>query len=109
MVEIVDNQWRPFVVLTCLEEIEDGKTIEHPFYFDVNCRCVIIKDTQRNATLLNIKDIGSYLIKETPEEILAAADDMINKQVEKLAKQAEENYKATMESVAKTAKKVEGK
>lgn len=109
MVQIVENQWRPFVVLTCLEETQEGKLIEHPFYFDVNCRCILIKDTVKNVTVLNIKDIGSYLIKETPEEVLAAADDMINKQAEKLAEEARKNYEATMKSVEKTAKKIGAK
>jgi len=106
MAKIIENQWRPFVILTCIEETEDGKTIEHPLYFDVNCRCVLIKDTTKNATVLNIKEIGSYLVKETPEEILAVADEMINKQAEKMAEEARKNYEATMQSVAKTAEKL---
>ena len=40
MIEIIDNEWRPFVKLTAIDA--DGN--EAPFYFDVNARVAMIQE-----------------------------------------------------------------
>lgn len=94
MIEIVNNEWRPFIVLTAV----DGEGGEAPFYFDVNTRVVMIREDDK--TVLTIKDVGSYMVKESPTEIIEAADKMIKEQKEKIY---QENFEATQAAIAKYA------
>lgn len=99
MDKIIFNKWRPFVKLTCLETLENGTRLAHPFYFDVNCRVVMIEDDENGYTILHIKDVGSYIIKETPDEIIKLVDSLIEKEQDRLAEEAKKNYEATMSRV----------
>jgi hypothetical protein len=96
MIEIIDNEWRPFVKLTAIDN--DGN--EAPFYFDVNARVAMIQEDGK--TVLNIKDLGAFYVKETPTEIIEAADRMVKEQKEKIY---QENFERTQEAIEKFANK----
>lgn len=96
MIQIVENNWRPFIVLTV-------KTSKEKFYFDVTKRPEIIAGEDCTRLLFGE---NSVVVEEKMEDIIEAVDKMIAEEQERKKTEAHEVYLQTQAAVAETAKKL---
>lgn len=108
MIEIVTNEWRPFIKLhTTLTNKDTNETYVSEVYFDVTKRPTLYS-LPNGGTSIILANEDEIAVNETPLEILEAVDKMIKAEQEKKAQEAAEYMKATAERVAATAAKLEG-
>ena len=98
MIEIVENKWRPFIVLHDTEDCE--------VYFDVTKRPTLIQYV--DGTCIDL-DNTSFVVKESVKDIIAAVDKLIDIEADKKAAQYEANMAETMARVEANREKFEGK
>ena len=108
MIEIVDNLWRPYIKLTSFcydwaaeDGVEQGKQ-EVPYYFDITSKCSL-KGSEEGGTCIYILHGPCIEVKETPEEIIEACDNLIKQEQEKKAEEAKKYFEETQARVAATA------
>lgn len=98
MIEIVENSWRPFILL----HDEEGCEV----FFDVNRRPIITQFV--DGTRLDLGDI-TITVKESALEIIDAVNRMIKIEADKKAAQWEANMKETAARVEANRAKFEDK
>lgn len=84
MIEIVENSWRPFILL----HDEEGCEV----FFDVTKRPIITQFD--DSTLLDLGDTSVY-VKESARDIIEAVNKMIKIEADKKAAQWEANMQQT--------------
>lgn len=84
MIEIVENSWRPFILL----HDEEGCEV----FFDVTKRPIMTQFD--DSTLLDLGDTNVY-VKESARDIIEAVNKMIKLEADKKAAQWEANMAAT--------------
>lgn len=84
MIEIVENSWRPFILL----HDEEGCEV----FFDVTKRPLIIQ--YEDGTHLDLGDTA-ITVKESARDIIEAVNRMIKAEADKKAAQWEANMKET--------------
>lgn len=95
--------WRPFITLT----IVDDKTYEETsgvLYLDTNSRMTLVRNNDKNYTLIVVGDSQGYYVKETPEYI----NDFVLKQVEEQKKEQAEEEERLRKEWEERAKEFEG-
>lgn len=109
MIEIVDNLWRPFIVLHIAEydwdytDKGEPKLVDKkPYYFDITAK-VALEAVKRGTDIHYIASGHSEQVMETPEEIIAACDALIKAEQEKKAAEAHKYFEETQARVAATA------
>ena len=85
MIEIVENSWRPFILL---HDEEEGCEV----FFDVTKRPLIIQ--YEDGTVLDLGDT-SITVKESARDIIEAVNKMIKIEADKKAAQWEANMQQT--------------
>ena len=119
MIEIVDNKWRPFILLHTGDfkwEDADGNELEDPiitpreYYFDITAKCQLeeVVDKHGAGTYIHFNDGHWQDVLETPKEIIEAVDRLITEEQDKKAAEAHKYFEETQARVAATAAKLEG-
>lgn len=109
MIEIVDNKWRPFIVLHIAEydwdytEKGEPKLVDKkPYYFDITAK-VTLEAVKKGTNIYYIASGHSEQVMETPEEIIEACDRLITEEQDKKAAEAHKYFEETQARVAATA------
>lgn len=99
MIEIVENSWRPFILL---HDDEDNEV-----YFDVTKRPTLVQFAE-GGTNLYLSETEYYTVKENVRDIIEAVNRMIQIEADKKAAQWEANMAATAARVEANREHFEG-
>jgi hypothetical protein len=97
MIKVVENSWRPFIVL----HSDDGAEV----YFDVTKRATLFN--YEDGTVIQLPGEDDISVVENVEDIIKAVDGMIAVEQDKKAKEATKYMQETMARVAKEKEAVE--
>lgn len=95
--------WRPFITL----HLVDNETFEDTsgvLYLDTNSRMTLVRNNDKNYTLIVVGDSQGYYVKETPEYI----NDFVLAQVEEQKKAQAEEEERLRKEWEERAKEFEG-
>lgn len=96
MIEIVENSWRPFILLHDTEGCE--------VYFDVTKRPTITQ--YEDCTELYMSTNEYFDVKESAKDIIAAVDKLVEAEQVKKAEEALKYMEQTKARVAETEKQI---
>lgn len=95
--------WRPFITL----HLVDSETFEDTsgvLYLDTNSRMTLVRNNDKNYTLIVVGDSQGYYVKETPEYI----NDFVLAHIEEQKKEQAEEEERLRKEWEERAKEFEG-
>lgn len=93
MIERIENSWRPFIKLTTVDfewnEDDSYTVIETGYaYMYANEKPTFVRNEKKGITKIHL-ETADILVKETPEEIVAALSEMADDAKKKAAEEQE--------------------